>query len=226
MATSMLSSIEEWIKFLFSGVGLAALSFLGARALKGRSFLRVFCSRGRAAWRVTDVTHTITILDPSGALATMEKDYNIKVLAKNLREIRDSIAPVNQTKILSTENVAYDRRESTRVGSEWQYFKTSRILNRGDEFHYKIIRELRNCYPDKDEYCDIYLYQPTNRMTIILIFPEGRPWTYYHGLVYKGGRSEVTPVQPKEMNFDGSLALTWELHAPKVDTRYRLQWGW
>jgi hypothetical protein len=177
-------------------------------------------------YEILDYDSTLTIKDPEGKHAHLERRERIKLLQDNVVAIHDHAWGDGEL------FAKYQCRPGTPVdfyqdGSKWNVLISLReTKNRGDEFDLRVEREIKDGLTRETEWLETEIDHLMRRLRLSIIFPKARRCR--RAVLVRRTTSQTLPLGEEHFTFlgDGRQKLTWETQRPKLHDRYTIKWDW
>jgi len=166
----------------------------------------------------------LDIQDAAGRRAILTRQQRVRVLTGDGLAIRDLIwgkgNPLVRYRAHGAHRLAVLPEGSRRVA-------LLGLANRPSSGQVAAV-ETRRLIADglsaRDEYCELLVERPTQRVAVQVLFPRSQPPTSAQ-LVTSPLRERPRPIRVR-YTADGRPRLSWRKRRPAVDTIYSLRWSW
>jgi hypothetical protein len=209
---------------ILAGLGVLAQN-LGRWSRELRHGVRsMFSERGDGSYETLSLSLHLRIEDTAGERAELERRQDVRFTALEAGIIRD---------VAWGEGDAlkgYVVSGATLLGVRREGPKSVLLLSlpnspaRGERAAIRCTRLVRNALRRQDEYLEVQVERPTQRVRLKVSFPKRRPpkraWL---GVT---PQSEPAKSLPIRLGPDGHAFLAWRRVKPRMWSTYRLCWTW
>lgn len=169
---------------------------------------------------------TLTLLDPDGKQAILERRERVRFLQNNVVALFDHAWGEGQLFVgyRVTPGRVADR---FRVGSRYNTLISLRdTKHRGDTLTYQMRRRIIDGFQNKEEWFEAEVDHPTHRLKVSIIFPKERPCREIS--VVQTGTNQRIPIPKRsvQQRRDGRQVFTWSMSKPPLGERFAIQWIW
>jgi len=172
-------------------------------------------------YEVLDYTANITLHDPEGLHATVERTERIRFLQDGVSAILDHAWGDGVVLTAYQTDAGQIERTLRDDGKRHLLIGLKRRMRRGEVFEFKVVRKLVAAVTENQEWLETVIDHPVRQFTCNLIFPKSRPCRSASLVVGTGNT-----VIPVIKGSDGRTLIHFHQTAPSPLLPYILQWSW
>lgn len=179
-----------------------------------------------APWLVDSYEATMDLTDREGKRAYVKRKMRIRAQQSYL----DSFV---HTDIFADGRLGNCEVKPGKIIEEYQdvgrtlvKHKLDRPFKRGEMTECEISYPMYDSFTRPAEYFNVSISKPTRKVSLRIIFPQGRLCKTFQVQNFQGGTSSWVEDQPTLQEVDGRQELFWEKNKPLYLTSYRVLWTW
>lgn len=187
----------------------------------------LWAQRPTGMYEILEFDSTLELLDPQGENAVFRKHQRVKFLQDNIIAFQD-YAWGEGSDIFATyrckPGVVVDRYQE---GDRWNILISLRgTKQRGDIEDFYIERKVVKGFIKKEEWYQVEIRNPTQRLRMSVIFPKSR--RCQRAQLIKRSRHRTEELGPEHLHdlADGRRMLHWEVAEIRHLEVYTIKWWW